>query len=87
MSHSDAGPVRKVPKAVEAEPSAPVPLDAAPATDRVAPRRRSALNVGSGYRDPQSFLLAVMNDESASARQRITAAKALLPYFADKPAN
>ena len=52
-----------------------------------APRRRSALNVGSGYRDPQSFLLAVMNDESASARQRIAAAKALLPYFADKPAN
>ena len=70
-----------------AEPSAPAPLDAAPATDRVAPRRRSALNVGSDYRDPQSFLLAVMNDESASARQRIAAAKALLPYFADKSAN
>ena len=71
-----------------AEPSDPAPLDAAPATDRgETPRRRSALNVGSGYRDPQSFLLAVMNDESASARQRIAAAKALLPYFADKPAN
>ena len=70
-----------------AEPSDPAPLDAAPATDRVAPRSRSSLNVGSGYRDPQSFLLAVMNDTSASARQRIAAAKALLPYFADQPAN
>lgn len=66
-----------------AEPSDPAPLDAAPATDRVAPCRRSALNVGSGYRDPQSFLLAVMNDTSASARHRIAAAKALLPCFLD----
>ena len=69
------------------EPSDPAPLDAAPATDRVAPRRRSALNVGSGYRDPQSFLLAVMNDTSASARHRIAAAKALLPYFPDGSAS
>ncbi|MDR0775194.1 MAG: hypothetical protein LBE81_00945 [Azonexus sp.] len=34
------------------------------------------------YGDPQSFLLAVMNDPSASAGHRIEAAKALLPYFA-----
>lgn len=66
-----------------AAPSDPAPLDAAPETDRVAPRRRSALNVGSGYRDPKSFLLAVMNDTSASARHRIAAAKALLPCFPD----
>jgi len=42
----------------------------------------SKLNVGSNYSDPKSFLLAVMNDASASARARIRAAKALLPYFA-----
>jgi hypothetical protein len=44
-----------------------------------APRR---LSVGSDYADPKSFLLAVMNDPSASARQRIKAARVLLPYFA-----
>ena len=42
---------------------------------------RSALNVGNSYSDPKSFLLAVMNDPSADAHQRIKAAKALLPYF------
>ncbi|MDR1994284.1 hypothetical protein [Azonexus sp.] len=36
------------------------------------------------YGDPQSFLLAVMNDPSASAGHRIEAAKALLPYFAKR---
>lgn len=41
----------------------------------------STLKVGSGFSDPKSFLLAVMNDPSASAGQRIEAAKALLPYF------
>lgn len=44
-------------------------------------RSRSGLNVGNHYTDPKSFLLAVMNDASASAGQRIKAAKALLPYF------
>lgn len=44
-------------------------------------RRRATLNVGEHFSDPKSFLLAVMNDPSASARQRIKAAKALLPYF------
>lgn len=48
-------------------------------------RGGARLNLGSHYSDPKSFLLAVMNDPSASARQRIRAAKALLPYFADKP--
>ena len=43
---------------------------------------RTLLNVGCDYSDPKSFLLAVMNDPSASARQRIRAAKALQPYFA-----
>jgi hypothetical protein len=46
-----------------------------------AGRTRAMLNVGTNYSDPKSFLLAVMNDPSASARQRIRAARALLPYF------
>lgn len=60
------------------------PSDEEPAFPAAAAAR---LNVGSGYRDPQSFLLAVMNDASASARHRIAAAKALLPHFPAKPAN
>ncbi len=51
----------------------------APAFPGAAPR--AGLAVGSGFVDPKSFLLAVMNDPSASAEQRIDAAKALLPYF------
>lgn len=47
----------------------------------VAGRARSRLDVGSNFSDPKSFLLAVMNDPSASAGQRIKAAKALFPYF------
>jgi len=43
---------------------------------------RSTLDVGGNFSDPTSFLLAVMNDVSATADQRIEAAKALLPYFA-----
>ena len=39
------------------------------------------LKVGSGFTDPKTFLLAVMNDPSASAKHRIQAAKALLPYY------
>lgn len=39
------------------------------------------LGVGSGFVDPRTFLLAVMNDPGASAEHRIDAAKALLPYF------
>lgn len=65
-----------------ASPIKPAPIDAEPASPGVAAaQHRSSLNVGSDYRDPQSFLLAVMNDTSASARHRIAAAKALLPCF------
>lgn len=42
---------------------------------------RHGLSVGNHYSDPKSFLLAVMNDASASPSDRIKAAKALLPYF------
>lgn len=62
-----------------AEPS---PNEAASPLDFALGRNRAKLNVGNHYSDPQSFLLAVMNDASASPRQRIRAAKALLPYFA-----
>lgn len=41
----------------------------------------SLLNIGGGFNDPKHFLLAVMNDASATADQRITAAIALLPVF------
>lgn len=59
--------------------------EAAPALRDEAPARRSpGLTVGSNFSDPRSFLLAVMNDPSASAGQRIKAAKALLPYFEKK---
>lgn len=63
--------------------SGPAPLDHSAAQPGAeAGRPRSPLNVGSHFSDPKSFLLAVMNDPSASAGQRIKAAKALLPYFA-----
>ena len=54
------------------------PVTDAPSADvrRQAPR----LALGGGYTDPADFLMALMNDPSASARQRIAAAKALLPY-------
>ena len=45
------------------------------------PGASGTLNVGSEFSDPKNFLLAVMNDASARADQRIEAAKALQPYF------
>ena len=49
---------------------------------KVGARRKTAtLALGGGFADPADFLLAVMNDSSATARQRIAAAKALLPYY------
>lgn len=51
----------------EAVPPPPPPAAGAPLQD--------------GYGDPQAFLLAVMNDPSVSTRQRIAAARALMPYF------
>lgn len=42
---------------------------------------RPALLAGQQFADPRSFLLAVMNDPAASTKQRIRAARALLPYF------
>jgi len=65
--------------------------EAAPAASPAPPSRQPAeahqemQHLGRSFTDPQSFLLAVMNDDSVSARQRIRAAKALLPYFAKQP--
>ncbi|MGE5471629.1 MAG: hypothetical protein ACM3X0_12590 [Bacteroidota bacterium] len=52
---------------------------------RHAGRAAERLNLGDNFSDPQTFLLAVINDRSASAKRRIKAAKALLPYFAKLP--
>ena len=55
-----------------------------PASD--TPRHESApaadgkLSLNGPHADPQSFLLAVMNDPNASPALRVEAAKALLPY-------
>lgn len=51
----------------------------APASQAAGPSR-PRLDVGGGFTDPRSFLLAVMNDPTASPELRIEAAKALLPY-------
>lgn len=60
----------------------PVPTGGLEIQRNEGAKRPGMLGVGTDYGDPKSFLLAVMNDPSASPRQRIRAAKALLPYFA-----
>ena len=61
----------------------PTPAATAVAQKPPAGARRQSpmLALGGGFADPADFLLALMNDPSASARQRIAAAKALLPYY------
>ncbi len=59
-------------------PVIPPAVPPAPASAESACR----LGLGGDFRDPQSFLLAVMNDPTATADLRIKAATALLPYFA-----
>lgn len=56
-----------------------VPAGPKGAAETSVPSARVSL--GSHFTDPKAFLLAVMNDTSASTEQRIEAAKALLPYF------
>ena len=62
----------------EAQTVSQEPADTPPRNNAA---RSSGLNVGGGFSDPKRFLLAVMNDPTASADHRIEAAKALLPYF------
>ena len=59
------------------------PADASPVGAR---RKTATLALGGGFADPADFLLALMNDPSASARQRIAAAKALLPFYRNRKA-
>lgn len=65
------------------------PATAAPSTTGTDARPQSTQpasqpKVYGADLDPQSFLLAVMNDESAALALRIEAAKALLPYSAGR---
>jgi hypothetical protein len=55
-------------------------------TDHASPPG-TLLQAGSQFSDPQSFLLAVMNDASASPELRVEAAKALLPYVKPRSAG
>jgi hypothetical protein len=60
------------------------------ATARSSPpssrKGRRTLSLGGDFADPVSFLRALMNDSSADVRDRIAAAKALLPYRDPRPA-
>ena len=67
---------RQPPANAHADPRADLPAGSG---DDTAPGDR--LELGGGFTDPKDFLLAVMNAPTASAAQRIEAAKALLPYF------
>lgn len=64
---------------------APTAQQLSPAVDiqhpTTGPGKPETLALANHYDDPRSFLLAVMNDPTASAGDRIEAAKALLPYF------
>lgn len=66
-------PALATPTAVEAVQAGVPVLPAGGTTER--------LGVEGCFGDPKSFLLAVMNDPTASATHRIDAAKALLPYW------
>ena len=54
-------------------------VKAGPAPQAASPQATVARHDAHG--DPQSFLLAVMNDPQKKTRLRIAAAKALMPYF------
>ena len=54
-------------------------VKAGPAPQAASPQATVARHDAHG--DPQSFLLAVMNDTSEKTRLRIAAAEALMPYF------
>ena len=76
---------------LQAEQAAAAPASASdhsPSSDTATPASaaQSGLHLGGNFSDPKEFLLALMNDTTASPEQRIEAAKALLPYFhAPKP--
>ena len=56
--------------------------DATPSEQAPARTRESgSTSTDQHFSDPQNYLLAVMNDPAATTKQKIKAAKALLPYF------
>lgn len=69
------------PAATLAEVAIRLPTKASRPPDLADGYRYSKLGEGNTYADPRDFLLAVMNDSSVGVKQRIKAAKALLPYF------
>lgn len=70
---------QRVMRIMQAAPAiAALPL--ANSTGSGADQPGPSFGVGSHFNDPQSFLMAVMNDPQTSVRDRIEAAKALLPY-------
>lgn len=71
------GPERQLPLLAGLTSMRLAPISKAPASP-TSPAERS--NLGSGYSDPAAFLFAVMNDSTASTRDRIEAAKALLAH-------
>ena len=64
-----------------AEAAARLPTKVSRPPDLADGYRYSKLGEGNTYADPRDFLLAVMNDSSVGVKQRIKAAKALLPYL------
>lgn len=65
---------------LQASDLAPAASEEGVATPIAAGVPASRLNLCGEFADPKSFLLAVMNDATASAAIRVEAAKALLPY-------
>lgn len=65
----------KVAEAIKKAKSAPPPADQEPA--------RPAFDLASAlaHQDPKAFLLAAMNDIELDPKQRIDAAKALMPFM------
>lgn len=69
-------------------------LQVADSSDAQIPERSSGMTgegagahhmTGHQYRDPESFLMVVMNDPACHLTHRIEAAKALLPYIKKTP--
>lgn len=63
--------------AADADGGQPINVVEQPSTPELIP--------GINFTDPKTFLLAVMNDPSASVGDRVRAAEALLPYFERLP--
>lgn len=70
---------KKAPPAKEAAPA-----KARPAPESDAPEPKFDLAAALSHSDPKAFLLAAMNDIELEPRQRIEAAKTLMPFMHQK---